>query len=356
MAKRHEKFKSHSATPAAWPRRLVAAAAVLVLGVGAYQAWYWTHGLDPGADTYLLKQGASLRSLAQELRRRGAIGEPISFVWGATLMGQSRQLKAGEYRFAAGTSAAGVLEQVIAGRVVEYPVRFVEGWTVRQMLAALDEAPKLTRTLSGLPAREVMMRLGHPNMHPEGRFYPDTYNYSAGQQDHTILAKAFEKMRERLAREWENREQGLPLKTPDEALILASIVEKETGRTDERPLIAGVFMNRLRKGMKLQTDPTVIYGLGASFDGNLRLRDLKKDTPYNTYTRVGLPPTPIAIPGGEALRATLHPAKTRALFFVSRGDGSHQFSETLEEHNRAVVQYQLGGKAKPTSSAPVTKR
>ena len=357
MAKRHEKFKPRSATPAAWPRRLAAAAAALLLGAGMYEAWYWTRALDPGAETYLLKQGASLRSLAQELRRRGAIAESASFVWGATLTGRSRQLKAGEYRFATGISVAGILEQVILGRVVEYPVRFVEGWTVRQMLAALDEAPKLTRTLSGLPPGEVMMRLGYPNIHPEGRFYPDTYKYPAGQQDHTILARAFERMRERLAREWENREPGLPFKTPDEALILASIVEKETGRADERALIAGVFINRLRKGMKLQTDPTVIYGLGPSFDGNLRVRDLKRDTPYNTYTRTGLPPTPIAMPGGEALRATLHPAKTRALFFVSRGDGSHQFSETLEEHNRAVVQYQLGGKAKPTSSsAPATKR
>lgn len=342
--------------PAALPKRIGVVVAVLLLSLGSYEFWYWTHSLDPGTETYLFKQGTSLRGVAQELRRRGVIVEPASFIGGAALMGQSRQLKAGEYRFAAGINAIGILEQVIAGRVVEYPVRFVEGWTVRQMLAALDEAPKLTHTLSGLPAREVMMRLGHPNVHPEGRFYPDTYNYSAGQQDHTILAKAFEKMRERLTREWENREPGLPLKSPDEALILASIVEKETGRADERPLIAGVFINRLRKGMKLQTDPTVIYGLGERFDGNLRLRDLKQDTPYNTYTRAGLPPTPIALPGGDALRATLHPAKTRALFFVSRGDGSHQFSETLEEHNRAVVQYQLGGKAKPTSSMPTTKR
>ena len=342
--------------PVALFRRVGAVVVALLLGLGIYELWYWTHGLDPGAETYLFKQGTSLRGVAQELRRRGVIAEPVSFVWGATLMGQSRQLKAGEYRFAAGASAAGILEQVVVGRVVEYPVRFVEGWTVRQMIAALDEAPKLTRTLSGLPPQEIMMRLGYPNVHPEGRFYPDTYSYSAGQQDHTILAKAFEKMRERLAREWENREPDLPLKSPDEALILASIVEKETGRADERPLIASVFINRLRKGMKLQTDPTVIYGLGAGFDGNLRLRDLRKDTPYNTYTRAGLPPTPIAMPGGDALRATLHPAKTRALYFVSRGDGSHQFSETLEEHNRAVVQYQLGGKPKPISSAPATKR
>jgi UPF0755 protein len=342
-------------TPVAPVRWLSAAAVALLLILGLYELWYWTHGLDPGAETYLFKQGTPLRGMAQELRRRGVIAEPLSFVWGATLMGQSRQLKAGEYRFATGTSAASLLEQVVVGRVVEYPVRLVEGWTVHQMLAALNAAPKLTRTLSGLPPREIMMRLGHPNVHPEGRFYPDTYNYSAGQQDHAILAKAFEKMRERLAREWEGREPGLPLKSPDEALILASIVEKETGRADERPLIAGVFINRLRKRMKLQTDPTVIYGMGTSFNGNLRLRDLKKDTPYNTYTRAGLPPTPIAMSGGDALRATLHPAKTRALYFVSRGDGSHQFSETLEEHNRAVVQYQLGGKSKPLSSAPAKR-
>ncbi|TAM47758.1 MAG: endolytic transglycosylase MltG [Gammaproteobacteria bacterium] len=327
-----------------WRRRFLTAVGGLLLALAAYELWYWTHGLKPGAETYYFKQGTTLRGVAGELKRRGVLPETRSLVWGATLTGQGRKLKAGEYRFADGISPRALLAQMIAGKVVEYPLRFVEGWTFAQMRQAMQAAPRLTRTLNGLPDREIMMRLGYPGLHPEGRFYPDTYYYTTDQPDHTILAKAFEKMRERLAREWEGREDGLPFKSLDEALTLASIVEKETGKAEERPLIAGVFINRLRKGMKLQTDPTVIYGMGKSFDGNLRLRDLKKDTPYNTYTRVGLPPTPIAMPGGDAVRAVLHPAKTRALYFVSRGDGSHYFSETLEEHNKAVVQYQLGGK------------
>jgi UPF0755 protein len=330
-----------------WRRKLVISVGALLLAFAVYELWYWTHGLTPGTETYYFKPGTTLRGVAEELERRGVLAETRSFVWGATLGGQGRKLKAGEYRFADGISPRALLAQMLAGKVVEYPLRFVEGWTFARMRQAMQEAPKLAQTLAGLPDREVMMRLGHPNLHPEGRFYPDTYNYTADQPDHTILAKAFEKMRERLTREWEGREEGLPFKSLDEALILASIVEKETGKPEERPLIAGVFVNRLRKGMKLQTDPTVIYGMGKGFDGNLRLRDLKKDTPYNTYTRTGLPPTPIAMPSGEALRAVLHPAKTRTLYFVSRGDGSHQFSETLEEHNKAVVQYQLGGRPRP---------
>jgi len=329
-----------------WRLRLAAAVGAALLALAAYELWYWTHGLAIGTETYYFKSGTTLRQVAQELRARGALAETRSFVWGATLAGRSRTLRAGEYRFPDGISLRALLAQMVAGRVVEYPLRIGEGWTFVQMRRVLEDAPKLTQTLAGLPDREVMMRLGYPNLHPEGRFYPDTYKYTADQPDHTILAHALEKMQERLAREWEGRAEGLPFKTPDEALIMASIVEKETGRADERALIAGVFINRLRKGMKLQTDPTVIYGMGKGFDGNLRVRDLKKDTPYNTYTRTGLPPTPIAMPSGEALHAVLHPAKTRALFFVSRGDGSHQFSETLAEHNEAVVQYQLGGRKK----------
>ncbi len=338
-----------------WRRRLIIAAGALLLALTAYELWYWTHGLKPGTEIYYFKPGTKLRGVAEELKHRGVLAEARSFVWGATLAGQSRKLKAGEYRFVDGISPRALLAQMIAGKVVEYPLRFVEGWTFAQMRQAMQAAPKLVQTFNGLPDREVMMRLGYPNLHPEGRFYPDTYNYTAEQPDYTILTKAFDKMRERLTREWEGREEGLPFKSLDEALVLASIVEKETGKAEERPLIAGVFINRLRKGMKLQTDPTVIYGMGKRFDGNLRLRDLKTDTPYNTYTRAGLPPTPIAMPSDGAVRAVLHPAKTRALFFVSRGDGSHQFSETLEEHNKAVVQYQLGGRPKPISSAPAKR-
>lgn len=326
--------------------------ASLLLALGAYELWYWTHGLNPGTETYYFKPGTTLRQVAQALHARGVLAETHSFIGGATLAGRSRSLKAGEYRFPEGIRLRALLAQMVAGRVVEYPLRIGEGWTFVQMRRVLEDASKLTQTLLGLPDQEVMMRLGYPNLHPEGRFYPDTYHYTTDQPDYVILARAFEKMRARLTREWEGRAEGLPLKTPDEALILASIVEKETSRAEERALIAGVFINRLRKGMKLQADPAVIYGLGKNFDGNLRLRDLRKDTPYNTYARTGLPPTPIAMPSGDALRAVLHPAKTRALYFVSRGDGSHQFSETLAEHNKAVLQYQLGNKARPSSSTP----
>lgn len=189
-----------------------------------------------------------------------------------------------------------------------------------------------------------MARLGHPGLHPEGRFYPDTYQYSAGTSDTTILKNAFDRMETNLNQQWQQRQIDLPYDTPYKALIMASIVEKETGAAQERPEIAGVFVNRLRIGMRLQTDPTVIYGIGEKFDGNIRRRDLKRDTPYNTYTRKGLPPTPIAMPGGDAIYAALHPAKTKNLYFVSRGDGSHKFSATFKEHNQAVRKYQLGGR------------
>jgi len=258
-------------------------------------------------------------------------------------------------------TARELLDQVVAGRVVEYPLVLVEGWTFRQFLDAIEEAPKLTRTLNGLSPRAIMERLGHPGEHPEGRFFPDTYYYSSGQTELAILANAYDKMQKLLQQEWEKRDNNLPFKDPYEALILASIVEKETGRADERRMIAGVFVNRLRHGMRLQTDPTVIYGMGESFDGNLRLKDLRRDTPYNTYTRPGLPPTPVAMPGKESLQAVMHPVITGALYFVARGDGSHDFSSTLEEHNKAVIKYQLKGKprtsaARDKTSAATTSR
>jgi len=243
---------------------------------------------------------------------------------------------------------AGEIHARLAGA---YPLVLVEGWNFEQVRRALAGAPKLAQTLQGLPDEEVMRRLGYPGLHPEGRFFPDTYYYSAGHTDLALLQRAFERMRARLEQEWERRAPDLPYRTIDEALIMASIVEKETGRPEERTLIAGVFVNRLRRGMRLQTDPTVIYGLGAAYDGNIRARDLRRDNPYNTYTRAGLPPTPIAMTGGEALAAAMRPAATDALYFVSRGDGSHVFSATLKEHNAAVIKYQLKGTARPFSSS-----
>lgn len=333
--------------------RLVASLLVLCLVGAGYLFWAWNHPLNPGTEIYNVKPGTSLRAFARELSARGVLPESHSFVWLAHLTGHDRALKSGEYRFRDGMTVSELLDQVVVGRVIEYPVVLVEGWTFEQFLSALAEAPKLAHELSGPSVSAIMERLGHRGEHPEGRFFPDTYFYSAGQSDFMILANAYDKMQQLLQREWEGRENNLPLKNAYEALILASIVEKETGRDDERRLIAGVFINRLRHGMRLQTDPTVIYGMGKTFDGNLRLRDLRRDSPYNTYTRKGLPPTPVAMPGKSSLQAALHPMVTGAVFFVARGDGSHEFTSTLEEHNKAVLKYQLKGTSR-NASPPVT--
>lgn len=337
-------------------RRIRPAIGLLVLSAMAavYLFWSWNHSLQPGTEIYAVKPGMTLRALARELSSRGVLPESHSFVWLAYLTGHQRDLKSGEYRFRNGMTARELLEQIVAGRVVEYPVVLVEGWTFRQFLEAIEEAPKLTHTLTGLSPRAIMEKLGHKGEHPEGRFFPDTYYYSSGQTELAILANAYDKMQKLLQQEWEKRDNNLPFRDAYEVLILASIVEKETGRADERRLIAGVFVNRLRHGMKLQTDPTVIYGMGESFDGNLRLKDLRRDTPYNTYTRTGLPPTPVAMPGKESLQAVLHPVINGALFFVSRGDGSHDFSATLEEHNKAVIKYQLKGKPRTSATRDKT--
>jgi UPF0755 protein len=344
--KRSKKRSSRNKVLATGVRSFVIAVAAVFTGLTIYAFWYWQHPLEPGTESYEVKPGTTLRSFARQLRMRDVLPEDQTFVLFAYLIGKSRALKAGEYRFRRGISAGELLEQVVAGRVAEYPMVLLEGWTFGQVLAALDQAPKLAHTLRGLSHRAIMNRLGQSGLHPEGWFYPDTYYYARGATDLMILQRAYARMSDRLKLEWGNREANLPLRTPYEALILASIVEKETGRADERKMIAGVLINRLRKRMRLQTDPTVIYGLGNVFDGNLRVKDLKTDTPYNTYTRAGLPPTPIAMPGGHSLAAVLHPAPTRALYFVSRGDGSHEFSDTLGQHNAAVVKYQLGGKLK----------
>jgi UPF0755 protein len=317
-----------------------------------YAAWYWYRPLTISEDTFLVPHGSSLKAVARRLADSGALSEPNTFVWIATLTGRRQALKSGEYRFQSGMSAAAILDHMVKGRVIEYPFVIVEGWNIRQVLSALQQAPRLEQTLKGLTPGQIMAKLGRPGEHPEGRFFPDTYRYTGGQTDLSILQRAHRRMDERLSREWEKRRADIPVKTPYEALILASIVEKETGKPEERPMIAGVFVNRLRLNMKLQTDPTVIYGLGERFDGNIRKRDLLTDTPYNTYTRKGLPPTPIAMPGGEAIRATLNPADTRALYFVSRGDGSHVFSDNLNDHNQAVIKFQLKGRARPFSSYP----
>jgi UPF0755 protein len=267
---------------------------------------------------------------------------PALLYWWFRLSGAARQIKAGSYELEAGISPRSLLRKLARGEEALRAVTLVEGWTFAQVRAALANADQLTADSKGLPDYLLMKVLGKPGLQPEGHFFPDTYTYAKGSSDLALLRRALRAMDKTLDSAWRLRRPDTPLKTPEQALILASIVEKETGRSSDRPLIAGVFSNRLRNGMMLQTDPSVIYGLGEKFDGKLRHRDLQTDTPWNTYTRAGLPATPISMPGKAALLATVQPADTKALYFVARGDGSSEFSNSLEEHNRAVNKYRRG--------------
>lgn len=324
---------------------LVVALLVVSLGAGLYVAEQ-RRGLDEPLSVpaegfgYVLPPGTSLNRVARDLAASGVLANPRALAVYARWHDLAGRIKAGEYRIAPGTTPIALLDQFVAGRVVQHALTVVEGWTFEQMLQAIAADERLEHTLTGLSNEAIMSRIGLAGVHPEGRFFADTYYFPRGTSDADFLRRAYGAMADFLADAWAGREPGLPLKSPDEALILASIVEKETGAAVERPRIAGVFVERLRKGMRLETDPTVIYGMGDAFDGNLRRRDLRTDTPYNTYTRKGLPPTPIAIPGPDAIRAALHPHSDGALFFVSKGDGSHHFSATYEEHQQAVNRYQ----------------
>jgi UPF0755 protein len=287
-----------------------------------------------------LKQGTSLKSTARELQQAGLLEQDWKFVLMARLFGKSTQLKAGNYVLEHPVSPLELLEIISKGEVSQSQTSVIEGWTFKQLRDALDTNPDITHDTANLTDGEILQHIGATENHPEGLFFPDTYYFAAGSSDLRIFKRAYQTMQKRLQEAWLARAPGLPLQNQYQALILASIIEKETGTPGDRAMIAGVFVNRLRKGMLLQTDPTVIYGLGDKFDGNLRKRDLLTDTAYNTYTRSGLTPTPIALPGVAAMQAALHPAQTDALYFVSRGDGSSQFSNSLMAHNRAVNQYQ----------------
>jgi len=284
-------------------------------------------------------------SFTRVLRRMRTIGIDQGHDWQwralAFQLKVLERLQVGEYSVGHGISPRQLLRKLEAGRVIEYRFTAVEGWSMRELRAALALHDALEQTLGEMDDAALMAALDRPGVHPEGRFLPETYHYTRGVRDIDLLKRAALAMDVALGAAWAGRDDDLPLQTPEQALVLASIVEKETGRASERAQIAGVFIRRLRMGMRLQTDPTVIYGLGAGFDGNLRRRDLQTDTPYNTYTRAGLPPTPIAMPGRDALLAAVHPAAGNSLYFVARGDGSHHFSVTLSEHNRAVAKYQL---------------
>ena len=325
---------------------VIAVVALLITGVvllARYQAFRDSRLTVPEDGlVYVLKEGTSLSRLAQDLGQRGIIRYPRFFVWLGRETDTAHRLQTGEYQLMPDMTPVSLLHILTSGDVIQHALVIVEGQTFREVLAIVRSLDTLQTTLEVSDTSDIMVRLGHANEHPEGRLLPDTYHFPSGTTDVAFLQRAYTAMAEKLAAAWDARDEGLPFGTPYEALILASIVEKETGQVSERPLIAGVFVQRLRKGMRLQTDPTVIYGMGAGFDGNIRRRDLLADTPYNTYTRDGLPPTPIAMPGRDAIDAVMHPQENDYLYFVARGDGSHYFSRTLQEHNQAVKKYQLG--------------
>jgi len=314
---------------------------VLVLGAGYLWLGQPIHPQGPVLDLNI-EPGTKPRGVAQAVIHSGAkTSADLLFVW-FRLSGQARSIKAGSYEITNATTPRSLLLMLTRGEETLRAFTLVEGWNFRQVRQALVKADALQQDSKAWSDGELMLQLGRPGLHPEGRFYPDTYTYAKGASDTAVLKRALQSMDTHLAQAWANKSPRSPLKSAEEALILASIVEKETGKAADRPLIASVFANRLRMGMLLQTDPAVIYGLGADFDGNLHRSDLRSDTPYNTYTRAGLPPTPIAMPGKAALAAAVQPASTQALYFVAKGDGSSHFSNNLSEHNRAVNRYQRG--------------
>src|SRR4051812_21878975 len=326
-----------------WFRRAILCSAVLV---GLLIAWLFYFAFTPLSIPETARQlqvgpGASYRSVARQLISSGVLDERFSFMVLGRIQGRWGIIKAGIYQLPESISPIALIQKLARGDVLMAEITFIEGWTFAQLRAALDASSALRHETTGLTDAEILQRLKAPESHPEGLFFPDTYRFNSGASDLQVLSRAYQTLHTRLQTAWEQRAPELPYPTPYEALIMASIVEKETGRPEDRRLVAAVFVNRLKRGMRLQTDPSVIYGLGPTFDGNLRKRDLLEDRPYNTYTRAGLPPTPIALPGQASLDAALSPAPSGALYFVSRGDGTSHFSETLEEHNRAVQKYQL---------------
>ena len=330
-------------------RALQAAAVLALVAIAAFLAWNyydrrWLRSPIEGLvapSVFEVPRGASLSAVARRLQKEGLMDRPESWVRHANREKLATRLKAGEYRLQPGTSPAMLLDQFVAGDVILHTLTLPEGWTFRQALAAIQAHPQVQVELKGLDDARLLARLGMRDAHPEGLFFPDTYRFPRGTTDRDLLLQAHGRLESELAAAWSRRADGLPLDSPYEALILASLVEKETGAPEERPLISGVFVNRLKRGMRLQTDPTVIYGIGEKFDGNLRRRDLETDTAYNTYLRAGLPPTPIALAGREALDAAVQPAATGALYFVATGlgDGRHYFANTLAAHNANVSRH-----------------
>jgi UPF0755 protein len=324
---------------------LILAISAAFLGFCGWLFWFALSPIELAADTvdFSIRSGSTLRSATRQLVDAGLSLPEWKFVLLARIYGASGAVKAGSYQVAPGVTPLLLIRKITRGEYAQAEILLLEGWTFRQMREAIEAHPDLKHDTVNLAGTEIMEKLGEPGAVPEGMFFPDTYVFAKGSSDLAVLARARRAMKGHLDAAWTKRDEGLPISDPYEALILASIVEKETGKASDRAMIAAVFSNRLRLKMKLQTDPSVIYGMGEEFDGNLRKRDLVRDTPFNTYTRVGLPPHPIAMPGLASLSAVMHPAKTDALYFVSRGDGTSEFSRTLVEHNRAVAKYQLPG-------------
>jgi UPF0755 protein len=324
---------------------LVLAIAAAVIAFCGWLLWYALSPIELAAPTvdFSIRSGSTLRSATRQLIDAGLPLDERKFELLARANGASAAVKAGSYQVSSGITPMLLLRKITRGEFAQAEIVFPEGWTFRQMRELMGAHQDLKHDTAGLGEAEIMEKLGESGPGPEGMFFPDTYVFAKGSSDLAVLARARRAMKRQLETAWAKRDPNLPIADPYEALILASLVEKETGHPGDRTMIAAVFANRLRLKMKLQTDPSVIYGMGDRFDGNLRKRDLARDTPFNTYTRLGLPPHPIAMPGQASIAAVMHPAKTDALYFVSRGDGTSEFSRTLIEHNRAVAKYQLPG-------------
>ncbi len=314
-----------------------------MLAAAGYGAWYVATpvGMDRLPLEVEIPRGAGFRTAIEQLDKAGVEVRRYELELLARALGRERRIKAGNYAIAEPLTPIELLDKLTRGDVSQAELRLIEGWTFAQFRAALDASGDLRHDTAGLEDAQVLAQLQAPEAHPEGLFFPDTYLFARGSSDLAVLRRAYRAMQRHLEEEWQAREPNLPYRSPYEALIMASIIEKETGKPGERDLIGGVLVNRLRIGMRLQVDPTIIYGLGSGFDGNLRKKHLLDDGPYNTYTRAGLPPTPIAMPGLASLRSALRPGKTESLYYVSKGDGSSHFSRSLDEHNRAVSKYQL---------------
>ncbi|WP_246166666.1 endolytic transglycosylase MltG [Marinobacter salinexigens] len=327
---------------------MIIALCALVLIIAGSGLWVW-QGMQTLDRPITLEEpllfdvpsGSAFSQIARKLESEGLVADSLWLRLYGRLYPEQARIKAGEYEFSDGMTPKAMVEAMVAGDTKHWSIQFIEGWTFREMRAALAQSPRLSQETADWTDEEIMKSLGAEGEHPEGRFFPDTYLFVSSETDLDLIRRAYQKMSDVLAEEWAGREEGLPYDTPYEALIMASIVERETGAPHEREQVAGVFVRRLEKGMRLQTDPTVIYGMGDKYKGRIGSRDLRTYTPYNTYRINGLPPTPIALPGREAIHAALNPDDGEALYFVARGDGTHKFSRTLREHQKAVREFQL---------------